>query len=98
LAELCSTKIKIKLSYLAGKNWREKIWREKFGGENLAGEKIGRSVSLPQLKAKACRLVLPLISWFATGLPDFSWYIIPKRCKNIPNVHKKYKIAAQNSN
>jgi hypothetical protein len=36
-----------------------------------------------------------------TGLPDFSWYKIPKRGKytklpqNIPNVHKIYQMAVK---
>jgi hypothetical protein len=29
----------------------------------------------------------------SSGLPDFSWYSIPKRGKNIPNNHKIYQMA-----
>jgi hypothetical protein len=34
-------------------------------------------------------------SGFAAGLPDFSWYDIPKRGKNIPNNYKIYPTAAK---
>jgi hypothetical protein len=28
----------------------------------------------------------------AAGLPDFSWYVIPKPEKNVPNQHKMYQM------
>jgi hypothetical protein len=35
-----------------------------------------------------CGLIHP-----TPGLPDFSWYKIPKTGKNIPNGHKIYQMA-----
>jgi hypothetical protein len=33
--------------------------------------------------------------WRQTGLPDFSWYNIPKRGKNIQNSDKMYQMAVK---
>jgi hypothetical protein len=33
-----------------------------------------------------------------SGLPDFSWDMIPKPVKNVPNVHKIYLVSVNISN
>jgi hypothetical protein len=43
---------------------------------------------------KAVKSFVKNFGW-KTGLPDFSWYNIPKRVKDIPNHHKRYQMATK---
>jgi hypothetical protein len=36
------------------------------------------------------KLVIRRLNKRTTGLPDFSWYVIPKTEKNVPNEYKMY--------
>jgi hypothetical protein len=57
----------------------------------------------PWRKKNLKKKVLKLLVWIqfvavivvTAGLPDFSWYNIPKRGKYIPTYHKVYQIATK---
>jgi hypothetical protein len=41
------------------------------------------------------RLEVAEFPFTPAGLPDFSWYMIPKNRKNVPNYHKMYQMVIQ---